>query len=199
MGSERISFAGRKQGVDRTLSYEEAEAPERVQTVSWRRFYADNWEWIYRLVRRLGWGQLEVDDAVQDVFMVLIDKLETFEGRADLRTWIHRIAINVVYEHRRRNRRRRMLSSLTTHLSFWRASPSTPHALVESHDELGRLKEALAQLSPKKRDVFVLCAMEGLSRTEAAAILGVPEATVRTRLHYAREEVLAHMGEEGAS
>ena len=51
-------------------------------------------------------------------------------------------------------------------------------------------------MSPKKRDVFVLCAMEGLSRTDAAAVLGVPEATVRTRLHYAREEVLERMGEE---
>jgi len=190
MGSERIGPFGRKPDVIGTV-WPEERVGERER--DWRELYDQNWEWIYRLVRRLGWGDLDVEDAVQDVFLVLIDKLDEFEGRAELRTWIHRVCINVVYEHRRKSRRRRLLAAVSERLAFWRAGPPTPHQQVETHAEVARLNAALAALAAKKRDVFVLCAMEGLSRAEAAELLGIPEATVRTRLHYAREEVLEAM------
>ena len=53
------------------------------------------------------------------------------------------------------------------------------------------LDEVLMTLSPKKRVVFVLLDLEGLTSPEASAVLGVPEATVRTRLFYARQEIAA--------
>src|SRR5438045_4209608 len=100
MGFERGASAGRKHGVLEMVSFESA--PVVASSVSWRKLYDENWEWVFRLVRRLGWQDIEVEDAVQDVFIVLLDKLAGFEGRAELRTWVHRICINVVHEHRRR-------------------------------------------------------------------------------------------------
>src|SRR5262245_40922180 len=68
----------------------------------WRAFYETHWRWIYQLARRMGGSDIDVEDAVQDVFVVLAGKLDSFEGRSQLRTWIYRICLNVTSEHRRR-------------------------------------------------------------------------------------------------
>src|SRR5262245_8085975 len=145
MASERSAGLGRKGSMQMALTLATAETATQAQ--SWRAFYDENWQWIFRLVRRLGWGDIDVEDAVQDVFLVLLDKLAGFEGRSELKTWVHRVCINVVSEHRRRARRRQLLSAVT----FWRAGPKTPHEQVETRHEVEALRRALQQLAPKKR------------------------------------------------
>src|SRR5690349_1346646 len=93
---------------DSVIQVVRPEVPESED--DWRRFYDANWTWVYRVVRRMGGGQINVEDVVQDVFLVLVDRLREFEGRAKLQTWVYRVCLNVVSEHRRRARRHLRLS-----------------------------------------------------------------------------------------
>jgi RNA polymerase sigma-70 factor (ECF subfamily) len=70
-------------------------------------------------------------------------------------------------------------------------APATPAEIVESDETTRRLQRAFEGLSEKKREVFVLVTLEGLSGEEAARVLGIPVNTVWTRLHHARLELRA--------
>ena len=204
---EQIEGGGHKSSVDSVLSFaartsgpaEAAASQTSADEARWRAFFDSHWEWVCRLVRRLAWRELDVEDAVQDVFVVLIEKLASFEHRSDIKTWIYRVCLNVVSEHRRRHRRRRLLGEVAARLSPWRSGLATPADQLEVKDELTLVRSVLGRMAPKKRDVFVLCEMEELSTQEAAEILGVPDATVRTRLHYARQDFLAFFAREGVA
>jgi RNA polymerase sigma-70 factor (ECF subfamily) len=165
-----------------------ASATERpASAVAWRAFYAANWQWIYGVMRRMTGPGIDVEDAVQDVFVAISQKLSTFEGRSRLGTWIYRICLNVASEHRRRKRRRERIAQMTQWLLPWLRRP-TVHDEVTARDELRQVRAALALMSRDKREVFVLREIEQLSGDEVAAVLGIPHATVRTRLLHARRE-----------
>jgi len=163
------------------------EAPPQTPA-DWRAFYDANWPWIFGLIRRMGGGDIDVEDAVQDVFLVLASKLDTFEGRSQLRTWVYRICLNVTSEHRRRRMRRRRLDQALDLVQFWSAPQADAHDLLQARTELAVVHRVLAKMSEKKREVFVLREMEELSGDEVAEILAIPPATVRTRLFHARRE-----------
>jgi RNA polymerase sigma-70 factor (ECF subfamily) len=74
--------------------------------------------------------------------------------------------------------------------------PIEPERQLESRDELRRVWRCLMQIKPKKRVVFVLHDIEGLSGPEVAEMLAVGEATVRSRLHHARRELMALLAQE---
>lgn len=139
-------------------------------------------------MRRFGGPGLDVEEAVQDVFLVLVDRLREFEGRSELSTWVYRVAMNVASEHRRRAWRKRRLAAAWNVVAFWREGAASPARDAERKDEIAMVHRALATLSEKKRHVFVLCELEEMSSDDAAAVLNVPAATVRTRLFHARKE-----------
>src|SRR5262245_14601545 len=87
----------------------------------WRRFYDAHWIWVYRAVRRMGGGEINVEDAVQDVFLVVVDRIGGFEGRSKIETWLYRICLNVVSEHRRRARRHRRIYYALEKVAFWKS------------------------------------------------------------------------------
>jgi RNA polymerase sigma-70 factor (ECF subfamily) len=72
-----------------------------------------------------------------------------------------------------------------------------PEREAMGSQEMGALERALAALSEKKRVVFVLVEVEGLTAEEAARALGIPAATARTRLFHARKELQAALQDEG--
>lgn len=154
---------------------------------AWRDLYDEHWPWVYRLVRRLGGRDVDPEDVTQDVFVAVIRKLPEFEGRAQLKTWIYRICCNITSEHRRRAWRQRRLAAALNAAAFWRPAPSAA-TTVTARRELEVVQGILAKLDEPKRQVFVLREIEQLSGAEVAAILEIPEATVRTRLFHARKE-----------
>lgn len=137
--------------------------------------------------RRVGTEELE--DLVQEVFVQVYRSLATFRGQSRLGTWIYRIAINVVLMHRRSLRSRPAL----THTEL---PVETQHPGLLPDDEFIRkrnvaaLYQQLEKLSEKKRTVFILHEIEGLSPAEIAKAVDAPVLTVRTRLFYARRELL---------
>lgn len=156
---------------------------------SWRVFFETHSKFVTRVVRRFGGRGIELEDAVQDVFLVLFQQLHEFQGQAQITTWIYRICANVGSEYRRRLARRARTQAFLQRLPFI-GGPRTPAQDAETHDDWQLVEKILSTMSAKRRDAFILCELEELSGEEAAKILDVPLATVRTRAHYARQEFL---------
>jgi RNA polymerase sigma-70 factor (ECF subfamily) len=137
------------------------------------------------LSRALGPGP-HVEDLAQEVFIRACRALPGFDaaGTARLSTWLLTIASRVAIDARRKRR------GPTMHLDFEVAStPGTPET-ERRRSEIGRaLQQAAQALSDDHRDVFILAEFHDLEMKEIAAVLGVPENTVKTRLFRARERL----------
>ena len=140
----------------------------------------------------------EVEDVVQNVFIEIYKSLDRFRGESSLSTWVYRITVNVALQEVRRRSRKRWLRLFVGTDGPDNRSEADPRSKIESRSALRRLGSALAKVSPKKRAVFVLIDVEGLSPSEASEILDIPVNTVRSRLISARSEVTARLAKEGA-
>jgi RNA polymerase sigma-70 factor (ECF subfamily) len=151
-------------------------------------------EAVRRLVLRLGVRPGEADDLVQVTFLDVLRTAPAYDGRADARPWLLAMATMRVRRHRR------SFARLTDRLVRFGREPQgdarSPERDVGEHREATRALEALERLSEKKREVFVLVALEGLTCEEVAERLEIPVGTVWTRLHHARAELRAALEEK---
>ncbi len=141
---------------------------------------------VWRVLRRRGVEEGLLEDASQEVFLVVFRKLGEFEGRSSLRTWLYRICVNVADQIRRSHRRQRELlgkEPAETAVAATQAETMAASRLRE------RLDKALAELDEGKRSVFVLFEIEGLPMTEVAEATGSSLSTAYSRLYAAREQV----------
>lgn len=146
---------------------------------------------------RLALGMLndedEAEGVVQDSFLRLFEKLEQFEGRAKLSTWLYRVAYNASVD---RLRKRRPVQSLREEpdideeslfvpaiLTDWSQAPETVFDTAEAQTQLA---SSIAHLPERLRLAFLLREVEGLSTAETAQVLGLSEGAVKVRLHRAR-------------
>jgi RNA polymerase sigma-70 factor (ECF subfamily) len=143
---------------------------------------------VWRAVRRSLPNDADVDDVVHATFLNLPRIAGSYDGRASCRNWLCGIGVRLAMRHRRgAGRLQRMLGSFAQ--TFIGRKVSDPEQRASNNQELVVLNRALAQLSEKKRAVFVLVELEGLSATEAATALEIPAVTARTRLFHARREL----------
>jgi RNA polymerase sigma-70 factor (ECF subfamily) len=145
----------------------------------------DQWfDFVWRSVRRLGVPEASVDDVVQDVFLVVHRKLEGFEGRSTIKTWLFGIAMRVARDHRRA-RMRRPAEPLLRESVVPDASAS-PLDATATKQAVELLHSLLDELEDDKRAVFVMAELEQMSAPEIAEALGVKLNTVYSRLRAAR-------------
>ncbi|MBI5651919.1 MAG: sigma-70 family RNA polymerase sigma factor [Chloroflexi bacterium] len=148
---------------------------------------------IYRLALRMLGNQAEAEDVTQETFLNAFKSIDTFEWRAGLQTWLHRIAYNNVLMRLRKPRRETVSVQVLTEneglietprqLFDWCCLPEAEYATTEARAELAR---ALNDLPEKLRAVFVLRDLEEHSTEETATILAISTEAVKTRLHRAR-------------
>jgi len=144
------------------------------------------------LYRVLG-DRTDLDDLVQEVFVIAFRGLERFRGDARLSTWLYRICVNVALG-RIRTRKRRPPAVGVADLDQAATDPSLterpeqPDRSLERRQEREIVYRALEQLAPKKRIVLYLHEIEGLDLKEIAYVVDSNPVTVRTRLFYARRE-----------
>jgi RNA polymerase sigma factor (sigma-70 family) len=145
---------------------------------------------VRQFVVRATGDSADTDDLVHDVFVTLARRAPTFDGRSSVRPFLLGIASHLV--RTRREKRSRWVRARASVEGLWSAvTRHTPEDAAGAAQEAAILREALARLSEDKRLVVLLVEQEGLSGEEVARALGIPVATVWTRLHYARSELRA--------
>ena len=150
---------------------------------------------------RAAWSVLkdryEAEEAVQSAYLKAFNAIGDFAGRSALSTWLTRIVINEALGRLRSERRRRtaLESEGVAVLDHYRealmrgSEPVAPDAAMAREQLRRMLEQAIGSLPAGFRTVFVLREIEGLSVEEAAEALGIPAATVKTRLHRARQRL----------
>jgi RNA polymerase sigma-70 factor (ECF subfamily) len=165
---------------------------------------------LYRLALSLLRDPVEAEDIVQETFVKLMTRLEQFEGRARLETWLYRVAYNASLDRLRRKRSDPLpddepeadAESVPMPQSFvdWSA---TPEAALLGAEAGAALEAAIQQLPESLRAVFLLRDVEGLSTEEAAEALGLSVAATKVRLHRARlalrERLAGYFGHSGVT
>lgn len=153
--------------------------------------YQDHFKYVWRCMRSLGVDSNTIDDAVQEVFLVVSRKLHEFDGRSKLSTWIYAIALHVARRHRTAaaTRARRIISdSAETFAQGADRAHGDLRTEVEKHEQLALAQRALSTLDDTKREVFVLACVEGMSAPEIAEVTGAPLNTVYSRLRLAKQQ-----------
>ena len=147
---------------------------------------------------RLAWGMVrddaEAQDVVQDAFLNIYRKLDTFEGDAKLGSWIYRIVVNAALMRIRKTSRRRETSieeaGATEPEEGAFSTPVTwevqADVAAENRELRDQILAAIDELEPRYQAVFLLREIEGLPLQEIADILELSEGGVKTRLHRAR-------------
>jgi len=154
-------------------------------------------ERVYRvLVRMQGIQHRDLDDIVQMTFIEVKRSAKQFDARAAVGTWIIGIALNVSRQHARSERRRRVAMSAVADLPPANDGED-PHHQVAHRQDLVRLQRGLDALPSKLRAVFTLIDLEGMRGAEVARALDIPEGTVWSRLHEARERLRQAVDEGG--
>jgi RNA polymerase sigma factor (sigma-70 family) len=141
--------------------------------------------WLYRLLGRTP----DLDDATQDALVEIAGFLPRFEGRSKLETAAHRITVRVAYRYFGR------AHDVPLEIVPEIGADSGAESRVMAREALARLHRCLAKLPAKRRVAFVLCAIEGMTPSEAARVAGTTGLAMRCRLSRARRELarmLAH-------
>lgn len=158
----------------------------RDSAPSFDELYEQQVAFVWRSLRRLGVSEATVEDAVQDVFLVVHRRLRGFEGRSTPRTWLYGIVVRVARDRRRSQSRKRPGEELSTDLVDERPGPFDQAASSQAVALLDRL---LARLDPPKREVLVLAEIEQLTAPEIAEVLEENVNTIYSRLRAARQEL----------
>jgi RNA polymerase sigma-70 factor (ECF subfamily) len=146
---------------------------------------------IGRWAARLGGPRIDVDDVVQEVFIVINRQLPTFRGDAKLTTWLFRITERVVRNHRRWWAVRRILTRLTPrHHEIFAAHGADPLELLERQDSIAEAYGVLDGMPEKYRRILILSELEEMKPEAIAALLEARIETVRVWLHRARRMFL---------
>ncbi len=139
-------------------------------------------------------------DLAQDTFIKVFQGIHRFQGNAAFFTWLYRAAVNTALTHIRRARLRSFFSFETI-----REDPATAAMINQLTDKTGadrsvyvhelqeKLNEAMQNLSIKHRTVVTLFEIDGLSHEEIAEIMECSVGTVRSRLHYAKQQLQADL------
>lgn len=169
------------------LSAERAEAP------SFSEIFHQHARYLWRSLLGLGVRAGDVDDACQEVLLVVHRRLPEFDGRS-LRSWLYAICLRVAADYRRSARVRREVPVPET--------PDAPlhaaqHEAVQSNQLFQRLLVVLDELDAEKRGAFVLYEIEELTLREVAEALECPLQTAYSRLQAAREHVRGRFRDAG--
>ncbi len=157
---------------------------------------------IYSLVYNMTANHEDTNDLLLEVFAKAYRSINGFRGKSSFYTWIHAIAVNMTINFlKKRGRRFQMsLDDLDTNIQNAKefidlTAVRTPVREVDLSELQQRLNEAMMKLSVEHRAVVTMFDIQGMPHAEIAKILGIPEATVRSRLFYAHRQLQNYLEE----
>jgi RNA polymerase sigma-70 factor (ECF subfamily) len=143
---------------------------------------------VYRTALGITCDERAAEDILQEAFLRVYTYADRIDETVPLGPWLYRVTVNLSYSWT--SRVKRWLHSVQGTLDRW-ASPTQrhPEALAEEQEWRQILQQAIDALPPRHRVVIILHYLEGLSLKEIAYVTDVPEGTVKSRLHYARDRL----------
>jgi len=157
-------------------------------------------ERLYGVIYNLTSNREDAADLTQEALIKAFSSIKRFKGNSAFFTWLYRIGVNTTLSYLKRNRFRRFFS--LENIQEEGSNAQVLETLAAKHkSEKGallselqeKLNEAMQKLSPKHRTVVVLFEIEGLSHQEIAEITGTSVGTVRSRLHYAKQQLQVYL------
>lgn len=159
------------------------EADDRRQ--EFRSLYRAHFGYVWRTLFRYGVPAAQLEDAAQEVFVIVLRRFGSWRARASFRAWLHGVARRVAsHQRRHQGRHQRKLEALLPV-----ADAPSVEGQLDQRRRLDALTAAIAQLDPDRREVFVLADLEGLSAPEISDALGCKLNTVYSRLRRARADI----------
>ncbi len=155
-----------------------------AEPLSFDAVYECHFDFVWRSVRRLGVDERSLDDAAQDVFIVVHRRLAELEKRDSIKSWLFGIARRVAHDHRRRAARKDRGSVFPDNLQDRGPSPRDNAARAEA---VGLLYSFLDTLDDDKRETFILAELEQMTVPEIADAVGANVNTIYSRLRAARK------------
>lgn len=180
--------AGPASGMTRATA-DERPVPVVRPVLSFDEVYERHFRFVWRVLRASGLPPSMVEDAAQDVFVVVHRRLSEFEGRSDIRTWLYRVASWVVTSERRKLRAKREHETDDADaVSEIRDKAAGPFEILARSEAVQRLEGILGRMDPEKRMAFLLMDIEEMKAGEVADLLEVNVNTIYSRLRLAREQ-----------
>jgi len=155
--------------------------------------YADR---IYGIAFRITGDDADAEDAMQEAFLAIFRGLGTYRGQAAFSTWAYRIAVNAALQMRRRRPRpdQQLVESDLANLAITDWSERVEDE-AERHELAGAIEQGIHLLPEDFQVAVILRDVEGLSASEAAAVLQISEGALKSRLHRGRLLLRAHLAE----
>jgi RNA polymerase sigma-70 factor (ECF subfamily) len=157
------------------------DAPAATRALSFDTVYAGNVAFVWRVLRTFGVSEAQIEDAVQDVFVVVHRRLPEFEGRAAITTWLFAIARRVASAARRKR-----AGDRTETMKDEPAGDADTFAQLSRAQAAATVMAILETMDEDKRIVFALVELEQLSVPEVATMLSLNLNTAYSRLRLAR-------------
>lgn len=143
---------------------------------------------VYRIAYGVLGNRADAEDVTQDVSIIAFRKMTSLRKPEKFRAWISRAAYRQALNHRRAAERARSRGS---HLAAEGLVSADMESVAAARAETALLRMAIDALPEKLRAVVLLCSIDGLDSKAVGLILGIPEGTVRSRLHLARKRLLS--------
>ena len=176
---------------------------------AFREMVEEHQDRIYNLLYRMIGSKEEAEELAQDVFVTVFKTIDQFRGESKLSTWLYRVAANhcknrIKYLSRRHDRDTGELDEIAERAAVAQggepigaAQIRSPERALEGAETERLVQAAIAELDEEQRLVVILRDIEELAYEEIVAITGLPEGTVKSRLHRARlalkEKLAKHM------
>jgi RNA polymerase sigma-70 factor, ECF subfamily len=159
---------------------------------SLEQFFRSHVRYVERVIARLTGPTPDLEDLVQTTFIQAIDSFGRYRGEASLKTWVTRIAVHVALHQLRAGGVRRTVPLELVPPAAEPADPATPADQLAASGQLARrLHLLLDRVAPKKRIAFLLYTVQDFSIEEVAALMGASKAATKSRIWFARREMIA--------
>ena len=158
----------------------------RGELPAFEELYARHSGRLYSVAYRMTGSAADAEDLLQDIFLQVYRRIDSFRGEAALGTWLHRLAVNACLDFVRSKQGRRQRA--TDSLDEPDAVEPVAHASWRPDSALNRLdlERAVAQLPPSYKQAFLLHDVEGLEHHEVSELLGIAVGTSKSLVHKAR-------------
>ena len=145
---------------------------------------------VFRLALSIVGNQAEANEITQETFISVLRSLPRYQEKTSFKAWLYTITINTARNHLRKRRfAEKLRNTLTSIFLIETQKSSTPEEVAIQNEKEAILWDALNGLDERHRMITILRYFHELSVAEISEILSVPEGTIHSRLHSARERL----------